>query len=80
MFRALSSFLGQRYNIFHRNPNRVNISQHAPNVNLQRFAADGGWDVVYYEAGFGRERPTVSSVAARPGFNGNFVPKTKGVT
>ena len=25
-------------------------------------------------------RPTVSSVAARPGFNGNFVPKAKGVT
>lgn len=51
MFRALSSFLGQRYNIFHRNPNSVNISQHAPNVNLQRFAADGGWRVVYYEGG-----------------------------
>ena len=47
---------------------------------MQRFAADGGSDVLYYEAGFGRERPTVSSVAAQPGFNGNLVPKVKGVT
>ena len=49
-------------------------------VNLQRFAAASLRDVLYYEASFGRERPTVSSVAARPRFNGNFVPKAKGVT
>ena len=58
----------------------LTLRNNPPIVNLQRFAADGGWDVVYYEAGFGREHPTVSSVAARPGFNGNFVPKAKGVT
>ena len=50
VFKALSSFLGQRYNIFRRNPNRFNTSQHSSNANLQRFAADGGWDGVYYEA------------------------------
>ena len=50
------------------------------NVKMQRFAADGVGRVLYYEASFGRKRPTVSSVAARPGFNGNFVPKAKGVT
>ena len=49
LFRALSSSLVQRYNIFRRNPNRFNISQHTSNVNLQRFAADGGWRVLYYE-------------------------------
>ena len=43
-------------------------------VKMQRFAADGVSPVLYYEASFGRERPTVSSVAARPGFNGNVVP------
>ena len=47
---------------------------------MQRFAAASLRDVLYYEASFGRERPTVSSVAAQPGFNGNFVPKAKGVT
>ena len=47
---------------------------------MQRFAAASLRDVLYYEASFGRKRPTVSSVAARPGFNGNFVPKAKGVT
>ena len=49
LFRAISSSLVQRYNIFRRNPNRFNISQHTSNVNLQRFAADGGWRVLYYE-------------------------------
>ena len=49
VFGALSSFLGQRYNIVRRYPNRVNISQHSSNVNLQRFAADGGSRVLYYE-------------------------------
>ena len=49
MFRALSTLLVQRYNIFHRNPNRVNISQQPLGFNLQRFAADGGWHVLYYE-------------------------------
>ena len=29
LFRALSSLLVQRYNIFRRNPNRVNTSQHS---------------------------------------------------
>ena len=47
---------------------------------MQRFAAAILRDVLYYEASFGRERPTVSSVAARPDFNGNFVPKAKGAT
>ena len=51
-----------------------------PIVNLQRFAAASLRDVLYYEAGFGRERPTVSLVVVRPGFNGNLVPKVKGVT
>ena len=32
MFRALSSSLVQRYNIFPRNPNCVNVSQHFGNV------------------------------------------------
>ena len=45
-------FIEERYNIFHRNPNRINISQHAPNVNLQRFAAASLRDVLYYEASF----------------------------
>ena len=49
LIRAFSSSLVQRYNIFRRNPNRVNISQHASNINLQRFAADGGRRVLYYE-------------------------------
>ena len=31
LFRALSSSLVQRYNIFRRNPNRVNTSQHSIN-------------------------------------------------
>ena len=47
---------------------------------MQRFAAASLRDVLYYEASFGRKRPTVSSVAARPGFNGNVVPKAKGIT
>ena len=46
---AVSFSLVQRYNIFRRNPNRFNISQHSSNVNLQRFAADGGSRVLYYE-------------------------------
>ena len=49
MFRASSSSLVQRYNISSRNPNRVNISQQPLGFNLQRFAADGGWHVLYYE-------------------------------
>ena len=36
-FRALSSSLVQRYNIFPRNPNRVNISQHFGNVKIAVF-------------------------------------------
>ena len=36
-FRALSSSLVQRYNIFPRNPNRVNISQHFGNVKNEVF-------------------------------------------
>ena len=51
LFRALSSLLVQIYNIFRRNPNCFNISQHASKAHLQRFAADGGWRVVYYEGG-----------------------------
>ena len=51
MFRALSSLLVQIYNIFRRKPNRFNISQQASKAHLQRFAADGGWRVVYYEGG-----------------------------
>ena len=47
---APSSSLTQRYKIFRRNPNRFNISQRSSGVNLQRFAADGGRDVLYYEA------------------------------
>ena len=37
VFRALSSSLVQRYNIFPRNPNRVNISQHFGNVKIEFF-------------------------------------------
>ena len=37
VFRALSSSLVQRYNIFPRNPNRVNISQHFGNVKNEVF-------------------------------------------
>ena len=47
---APSSSLTQRYKIFRRNPNCFNISQHSSIVNLQRFAADGDRDVLYYEA------------------------------
>ena len=36
-FRALSSSLVQRYNIFPRNLNRVNISQHFGNVKIAGF-------------------------------------------
>ena len=49
MFRAFSSLLVQRYNIFRRNPNRFNISQQPPIGKMQRFAADGVWRVLYYE-------------------------------
>ena len=41
LFRALSSLLVQRYNIFRRKPNRFNISQQLPIGKMQRFAADG---------------------------------------
>ena len=37
VFRALSSSLVQRYNIFPRNPNCVNISQHFGNVKNEVF-------------------------------------------
>ena len=63
MFRALSSSLIQIYNIFHRKPNRVNISQHPSNVKMQRFAADGVRQELYYEA-----------VASRPSFSGRCAP------
>ena len=58
-FRALSSSLVQRYNIFPRNPNRVNISQHFGNVKNE-----GGWGLC----------SLVSSVALLPRFRRDFVP------
>ena len=53
MLKALSSSLLQRYNIFRRNANRVNISQHFAKCLKTSFAHPSLCDVLYYEARFG---------------------------
>ena len=55
MFRALSSSLVQIYNIFARNANRFNISQHSMKCEKTSFAQARVGDVLYYEAGGGNE-------------------------
>ena len=46
MFGALSSFLGQRYNNFRRNPNRVNISQQSSNWSFAAICSRRGFGCI----------------------------------
>ena len=60
---ALSSSLRQRYYIFPRNPNPFNISQRASTVKMQRFAADGLWQVLYFRVFLEGKHPSAESGA-----------------
>ena len=49
MFAGSLLFAIQIYNIFCRNPNRFTFRNILRNVKMQRFAADGVCQVLYYE-------------------------------
>ena len=73
LFRALSSSLVQRYNIFRRNPNCVNTSQHSINRPFAAICSRRGLACVILRGGSSLQifppRCSVAAARRKPGFS-----------